>query len=129
MLDLNTINPETVLASPELDALIAEKWMGWTRSSHGDYWLTGEDVRTAYTFEPSTNPAHAGEARRKAKWFSVEASPLDGEPLGITCWINRQSSGGCWYDETNGDKGKAEALATCRAIVEALKAAKAAGGE
>ena len=32
----------------------------------------------------------------------------------------------CLLTETNGDKGKAEALATCRAIVAVLEAAKKA---
>ncbi len=124
MLDLNTIDPATVPASPELDALIAEKWMGW-KKGHRNAWVGLDGSFRAWRglWSPSTNLAHAGEVRMKAERWE-----LTGYTLGVQCDIGTSSSVVCFH-ETNDDKGKAEALATCRAIVEALKAAEAAGGE
>lgn len=148
-MDLNAIDSATVQPSPELDALIAEKWMGWTQSkSNEDCWC---DVGIAPDFvhrhfyihygdgkpelnddailwSPSTNPAHAGEARRKADYWGVKRwYGSDGRER-VRADIDKIECF-CAFDETNSDKGKTEALATCRAIVEALKAADAAGGE
>ena len=127
MLDLNTIDSATVPASPELDALIAEKWMGW-RKLESLREQVFEEVGGHYHYihrdwSPSTNPAHAGEARRKA-----DASSLSHSGVAAKCVLIGDHAGRgdafweCGYSETNGDKGKAEALATCRAIVAGLKA-------
>ena len=74
-------------------------------------------------WSPSTNPAHAGEARRKAGVSGVRHDILGGY---CCVAIHTYYSAVCFYADTNGHKGKAEALATCRAIVVALQAADAA---
>ena len=134
MLDLNSIDPATIPASLELDALIAgEKWMGWHRDyslsqTHSEYWRDEKNLcRPLLQWSPSTNPAHAGEARREADLNGVKHHGLCTVKAFVVA--NSDLDGHCDYSETNGDKGKAEALATCRAIVEALKANEAAGGE
>lgn len=126
MLDLRTIDPATVPASPELDALIAEQWMRWNKATPKDscwYWTDTAGKRLhSHLWSPSTNPAHAGEARRKAEYSQVihhnDRTHVQVDSHFVTVYLT----------ETNGDKGKAEALATCRAIVAVLKAAKAVGG-
>lgn len=134
MLDLSTIDPETVLASPEFDQYIAEKWMEWYSDSTMLYWMKagGKTVEKTY-WQPSIDPAHTGEARREA-----DMSEITHRLLGVTASISTYPlapGGFIWhsctvaYSETNGDKGKAEALATCRAIVAVLKAANVAGAE
>ena len=138
MLDLSTIDPETVLACPALDALIDVEWMGNSQfveaenlvpEHAGDHWEYGPDGEGPFYIGPtySTDPAHAGEARRKAR-KKGRRWELTGCMLGVQCDINTFSGVVC-STETNGDEGKAEALATCRAIVAAMKAAKVAGGE
>ena len=121
-----SIDP-TPLPGPKTDARIAEEWMGWERN--GNWWckdgLRLYQARPHYAgyWSPSTNPAHAGEARRKA-----EGSYLDHLPSG-TCsaYIDGGEHVRCSYSEVTGDtkkeiKGRAEALAICRAIDEAMKA-------
>lgn len=136
MLDL-TIDPATVLASPELDALIAEKWMGWKKEPNPDAtvfttrWLSPEGCRLpleANNWSPSTNPAHGGEARRKKKLSRIYDND---ENVGVLIEVGKCAGWGqvrCHETNNDNDKGKAEALATCRAIVAALKANNAAGG-
>ena len=147
MLDLNTIDPATLTASLELDALIAgEKWMGWHLSDETHWsgppahrynyklWLRTDDGTTGYNttstngFHPSTNAAHAGQARRKETYHEVTHGRWE-VCVEIGGKTHTAGYAEVAYTETNGDKGKAEALATCRAIVDALQAAEAAGGE
>lgn len=139
MLDLNTIDSATVLASPELDALIDIEWMGNSQfvqgenlvpEHAGEHWEYGPDgeglfyVGSAY----SANPAFAGDARRKADYWGVKRWYGSDGREGVRADIDKVECF-CAFDETHNDKGKAEALATCRAIVEALKAAEAEGGD
>ena len=142
MIDLSTINPATLQAGPELDALIAEKWMGWRVGGElNQYWvpIAGSHLdfsRHLNNWHPSTNPAHSGEARRKADdWtLALVCCVVSGKgyQLGILCslWSGEESvcyDGFCVFSETNGNKGEAEALATCRAIAAAMKEAEAMG--
>ncbi len=137
---LHDLDPATLQPLAELDALIAEKWMGWI-------WDTGQGVghRTGWVVElkagnlgrknwsPFTNPAHAGEARRKAFSWRLQLQYSENDELGIGCrlWADPDTfyDGFCLLGKTNGDKAAAEALATCRVIVAMLQAAEAAGGE
>jgi hypothetical protein len=126
--DLMTCDPATAKAGAELDALIAEKWMGWTPKMGPGGCAVREKGQLpgefAYWF-PSTNPAHAGEARRKAADWTLFRFRE-----GIGCYIWDRVPGpaqhaACLFTETNGSEELAEALATCRAILAALKAAEA----
>lgn len=135
-MNLMAIDVATLQPGLELDALIAEKWMGWEPCCPVETVLGWHDpVSGEYRsgtqgnssiWSPSTNPAHAGEARRKEGDWELFSNPKDGN---IMCRFHGRHEGFCSLSETNGDKGKAEALATCRAIVAVLKAAEAAGGE
>ncbi len=130
-MNLHDLDSATLQPSAELDALIAEKWMGWRRGPNigGRHrcWH-GADAVGVYRvseWSPSTNPAHAGEARRKAR-----SSKIVHAHNGCRCVINEgEGATTVGYRETNGDKGKAEALVTCRATIAALQAAQAEGGE
>ena len=134
LIDFTAVDPDTLVASDELDAWIAEKWMGWTPVEYayhtvwdcgdGRMFLTGTflGVDSGYpVWSPSTNAAHAGEVRRKAVSWSL--SLRYGHETVIECWIETQRQF-CELRETNGDKAKADALAICRAIVAALQAAE-----
>ncbi len=124
MIDLANCDPAAKEAGPEFDVLVAVKRMGWppysalnkVRCVAGAYAI-GADGEP---FSPSTNPAHAGEARRKAGWSNVHHE--NGGVVVVIGIDGRTGHGSCAYSETNGDKGEAEALATCRAIAAAMKA-------
>jgi len=129
-LDLSTLDPATLPASAELDALVAE-WRGWKRGSNwygtnvADGWIKGPRTMV-FDWSPSTNPAHAGEARREAEYWEIERTPWV-KSWGVYCRVYVDESwftGSCGPEEVNGDKGRAEALATCRAIAAAMKARK-----
>lgn len=131
MIDLKTLDPATATGSPELVALIAEKWMGWeTRIQFGGCCVHIPGVRgfDSGPWSPFTNPAHAGEARRKADSWDIGAIPAyeDHECYpGIECLISRDGKhgyGACSFAEVNDDEGQAEALAAMRAILAVLKA-------
>ncbi len=146
MNDLATINPARLQPGPELDALIARKWMRWHLSSENRWagqpamrysyklWLVGRSDRpTGYDttaedgFFPSTNSAHAGKARVQADGWNIHTfnSP---KPTTVSCEIlvgDEAYLGWCKYQECNGYQSRTEALATCRAIVAALKAVEA----
>ena len=139
MKDLATVDPGKLQPSPELDALIAE----WTepKPKDGDGaimdispsgWWKCIGPRWIPDKEPSTNPAHAGEARRKAEGYDLHTFNAP-DPTIVSCGIRVGEEevyvGGGSFAETNGDKGKAEALGSCRAITCAMRAAEAAGGE
>lgn len=119
---------------PELDALMAEKVMGWQvthykhhsvfRMPNGEarYVYTGGEGDSRYKWEPSVNPDQAGMVRRQ-----FGRSKLDhyaesggvcrcsvGMMLGCHC-------GECLYSEVDGDKARAEALAVCRAAAVAIE--------
>ena len=144
MIDLESVDPATLQPGSELDTLIAEKWMGWRRGGECNrYWapITGTHLdysRSISNWSPSTNPAHAGEARRKAEHWLIETykwirytDSAQGDAIRVELYPDEKKrfeeewSGDCQLSEINGDKGAAEALATCRAIVAKLKAAEA----
>ena len=57
---------------PELDALVAEKVMGWGRSERS-WWVTHKGAELCYSWSPSTNIAHAWEVvERFGPEWSVE---------------------------------------------------------
>jgi len=132
------LDPALMKAGAELDAMVAE-WMGWEQSSSNqDCWIEvgtppdfihrhfyihyggGEPKLNgdAVLWSPSTNPAHAGEARRKA----ISSEVIHNTSIPDACHVVIvDATGGCHfgecsYAETDGDKGLAEALAICRAI-------------
>ena len=128
MMDLRPVDLATLQAGPKTDALVAE-WMGWERN--GNWWckdgLRLYEARPNYAgyWSPSTNHAHAGEARRKATVWTLDITIGPDGPIGIECHLGLfegRGTGRCQWGETNGDEGQAEALATCRAIVAAMKA-------
>lgn len=139
---LTDLGPATLPSSAELDALIAEKWMEWSAVCSSGVLLGWHDSEGEYRshmkgnarqWSPSTNPAHAGEARREARaWTLWSFLGADGETAGFQCYVNvggwKTFGGRCEISETNGDKGRAEALATTRAIVAALQAARGDDG-
>ena len=130
MVDLHTLDPTTLQAGPEADALVAE-WRGWKLVSSGnkwsaiqEYWVAPDGSRVAKNqWSPSTNPAHAGEARREADRCWVQSDALRYSVWLGGCWAH------CWLEEVNGDKCLAEALATTRAIAEVMKAKAIEKGE
>jgi hypothetical protein len=116
------------MPSDELNALVAKEWMGWrfvTLSTNDPFWQRPDGTRVyPRDWHLSTDPAHAGEARRKCPhclWHT---------PGGVVMELlaPHKVTVGCSYSETNGDEGKAEALTIFRAIIAALKA-KAEEGE
>ena len=116
------------LSATELNDLIGDKWMGWWFGPDKRWHVRDNIVRELQDWFPSTNPAHAGEARRKAADATVRHSLAEGGcfidlSVEIAGVLTHGFCGACYYSETNGDKGKAEALATCRAIVAVTKAA------
>ena len=126
----------TLQPGPKLDALVARKWMGWhlsdtrwtgPKANQHSYrvWLDGRDSYTGYDtasdncFAPSTDPAHAGEARRRAKGWDLHTFNHP-SPETVSCTIrvgDDKYIGWCKYREVNGSQSAAEALATCRAIM------------
>jgi hypothetical protein len=139
-MNLQDLDPATLMPSAVRDALIAREWMGWTRAANtrdmepgefvaenGNVWMWVADGLV--TWSPSTNPTHAGEARRKAfSWGLHTDLAEEGSIDAITCWLG-DVYGLCRVSETDGNVGKAEALATCRAIVAVLQARKAVSKE
>jgi hypothetical protein len=137
-MNVKDLDPATLQAGPELDCLIAEKWMGWEwlppyeiqigGGPKHDYprcgcWET-PDGRRFLIWSPSTNPDHAGEARRVAdSWVLTDVETVR-HADGIVCHLlvgMAWHSGACSFAETDGDKDRAEALATCRAIAAAMQ--------
>ena len=112
-MNLQDLDPNTLMPSPELDALIAEKWMGWVSNYRPE---PGCVFPVCWSL---SNPAHAGEARRKADESEVSHSVSFGQS---GCFVTIEGHEGFapWSDPD--DKGPAEALATCRAIVAAMQA-------
>jgi hypothetical protein len=140
MIDLATVDPDKVQPSWELDALIDIEWMGNSQfakaaglvpeytSEHWEYGPDGEGP--FYVGLPySTNSAHAGEARRKTERSFVEHS--DGVVRVSIGYVVggqvRWHSAKVLVRETKDDKGKAEALATCKAIAFAITSHTAGG--
>jgi hypothetical protein len=138
-IDLLTLDPTTLKAGPTTDAMacgwcepmptggygaiMAVSRGGWWRCT-GPEWIPNK--------QPSTNHAHAVEALLKARESEVRHR---GDR--VTVWIlevdeceapiGHSTTQRCRYDEVTGDteekiKGKALALATCRAIVAAMVA-------
>jgi len=132
-LDPSTLDPATLPASAELNALIAE-WCEWELIGYnGDDAIWEDNEGTIVwngPFRPSTNPAHAGEARRQACASQVHQEGYGAVMVHIQTSVPPWPGAGSYYSgycdcaETTGDKGKAEALATCRAIAAAAKARK-----
>lgn len=136
MLDLKTLDPKTTKAGKETDVMVA-KWMRWPRYSalrktccighdHSGVIVIGSDGQL---WSPSTNPTHAGEAMLKAEYWRAKTvtSVLNGPS--ITVEVGDGITNGyaeVFLVETGGNKGQAFALATSRAIAEAMKAK---GGE
>jgi hypothetical protein len=113
-------------AGPDADARIAIEWMGWKHAKWSDWWwIDGKRTkRLAEDWQPSTNAAHAGEARRKADWWNLELTGTS-EEKGILCTIEDQGQKffGCvWLDSDPDPEAAAEALAITRAIDAALTA-------
>ncbi len=133
-IDLLNMDSATAMPSVELNAAVAE-WCEPKPTYSGAvpvdaiqyspdgwwYWKWAPDGKSAWAPNkaPSTNAAHAGEARRRA-----DGSYLDHLPKGQKCcaYIEGHAPFYCKYSETNGDKGRAEALAICRAILSAIQA-------
>ena len=127
-------DPAKAKAGPETDARMAE-WMGWRQ--HFGLWFDA-DGPTGYGYteaamvnwSPSTNPAHAGEARRKADNWDMETffGGTSGNLVrGVRASIDMGYYGKAYASEvTGGTKEEiialVEALAICRAIGEAIKA-------
>jgi len=117
---LADLDPATMMASAELDALVAE-WMGWRLEFFpiADCWCddAGNRRHSVLHWSPSTNPADAGEARRKAKQSSIRFCFAQGFIAEIEGYVSA-----CMLHETDGHGGRAEALATSRALAAAIKA-------
>jgi|GEM_PF-6957202 len=131
-INLLTADPATVKASAELDALIAgPDWMNYgarlVRESVSSNLGVGYCDRCVVgnrQWSPSTNAAHAGEARRVADLWTLSLLRV-GEHSRIVCGLSKDGvygEGHCDLAEVYGDKKLAEALATCRAILAAVQA-------
>lgn len=114
-----------------LNDLIAKEWLGWHRRSIAWYNREGRQMHLRISdhwglraWSPSTNPTHASEARNHGshEWTLSAGAKAVSLRLNID---GCEYHGVCKFTETNGDKGQTEALATCRAIVAALKAVEA----
>jgi len=132
---LSDIDPATLTQSAEVDKIIATDWMGWhleksKRLGLGVEWWVDADGRGQYRrvdWNPSGNVIHAGEARWKAAYSDLthtrgckigNLAPecIAAVELNKTLYVEA-----CTLPEVDGDKAKAEALATSRAIVKALQ--------
>jgi len=114
------------------NARIAREWMGWEPYHfvggrlEGWYcygWPNG--VRDIRNWAPTTNLAHAAEARLRADSWTLR---FDADHAEVTCLLyvgpispKALSSGRAYLHETH-DRALAECEATCRAIEAALDA-------
>ena len=137
------IDPTTLQAGQETDVMVARDWMEWVEQKDALFSALGEFRRITnfgprgvviprgnnlwqVAWGPSTNPAHAGEARRKVSTWHLTGV---GDSL-VACTIvvdGQPFRGHCECSEVTGNtpeeiKGRAEALAICRAIDKAMKA-------
>ena len=127
---LQDLDPATLQASPEVNALICESMGGQYRPASIPA-LDGEaNFGSGFRpWSPSTNPAHALEVMLEADWWELQ---FDGQV--IVCKLRLYSINPMTYRgdvsliSTDNNKGRAVALAIMRAIVAAMQA-KAAGGE
>lgn len=129
--------PGELQPGPASDARVCE-WIGLRRAPGGtgvgpdEYYELGDVIYrvvdgTLRPFQPTTNAAHAGEARRRADWWGIGIGQQEGE-LGVECSI--RVDGGTVYGfaslsetaDAPDPEAAAEALATARAIDAALKA-------
>ena len=140
---MNTPDIDTLPAGPDLDALVAEKVMGWTL---GDpHWIHGymmhgmvevrtwlgsetEDGAKSEGWSPSTNIAAAWEVVEKLSQSGVDFY-LERDPYGRTHWARfNDTTQGTYNKEGCEDKrlGDADAptapLAICRAALKAIHA-------
>lgn len=108
---LSNLDPATLMASAEVDAIIHDKWMG----------------RRPETCPPYSNNAdYAGKARRLAKFSDVahthgSRAITPGCAVAIEC-CGEMHARWCGYTEVHESEESAEALATARAIIAALQA-------
>ena len=132
-------DPAKAEAGPETDARMAEEWMGWRQ--HFGLWFDA-DGPTGYgcteaamvRWSPSTNPAHAGEARRTADNWDMDTfcgGTSENLVQGVRASIDID---GKWYygkayasEVTAGGRKEeiialVESLAICRACLAAMKA-------
>lgn len=141
-IDLATCDPSKLGAGRELDTLVCkfceEKPVANPLEHHADlvlspreWWIwRGVEMGWQPHKFPSTDPAYAGEARRLAAcWNVFTDASYDRTEEGIGCcvWLSEDgdSFGGvCGFSETKGDIGRAEALATCRAIAATMEETK-----
>ena len=138
-MNLLDLDPATLMPSAEYDVKIATEWMRWQQINGGFYkgkWLMGDrSVHPSPNWSPTTNVEHAGEARRMADgWAITTTQGKVGSryaTVGIYCELfvdGLHYHGRCRLEETNGDPGLAEALATSRAIWAAMGAREKAEG-
>lgn len=106
--------------SSEIDREVAKKVMGWTSGRDPNFndalvWNTGERVRYAESWSPSTRIDHVWEAVGKLDLWSMEwhKNGDPGEPLWYDVTI--------WPDPENPSGGVGGTL--CEAICNALLAA------
>jgi len=134
-MNLQDIDPATLQASPEADAMVAEKRMGWeTRIRRGQCEVVRPETCHWSQWSPSTNSARAIEAMLEAENWSLQTiyGLAERKPVGITCLVrcgNVCGVGRVRYTEIKNNVGGALALAITRAIVSAMQAAEAAGGK
>lgn len=114
------MNIDQMPAGREMDALVAEKVMGWTPSlsSQGIMWLNkdGEYERGEHTFHPSTDIA--------AAWEVVERL----EAIGVLLWkLGREDHMPNWYVSVGRNfqpgvsaEERTAPLAICRAALKAV---------
>lgn len=137
-MNLRDLDPKTLMQSPEVNALIATEWMGWTIAGHiNDEWTwEDKDERCVWrgAFTPFTDPAAASEARRKAEDWALRLIHRGDDRRRIVCTIRPRNvgyyiNGGADFSAIDSDGGEAERLATVRAIVAAMQASEAEGGD
>ena len=123
---------EIAMPSAKFDVLVADWCRLEAHAIFGRCQASEPGIRLSRFWSPTTNAAHAGEARRKVVESELlsHGNTISGEMPGIWCniWCKGiKSQGRCMLSEVTGStdaeiKERAEALATCRAILAAIQA-------
>ena len=120
---IHTVNIDTLSAGREMDALVAEKVMGWSplnRTEHHLSWNVPEGIRTweetSYgSFKPSTSIAAAWEVVEKLRKEEIPIEITSGFFGPYSCRI---ASNHGWLAMVQADTAP---LAICRAALKACE--------
>lgn len=145
MIDFWTIDPSEA-DGPDLDAFLAVE-IGWQKETFRSLWHRDTDLSQTHAaywrdengkivaradgpnrWSPTTNPAHAGELRRKETYHEVTHGRFE-VCVAIGGRTETEGYAEVAYSDCEGDRGRAEALAISRACLDALQAKMKASTE